>query len=255
MKATAGAIREDLIRQVERVRELLTAVAGGNSTDLRGERDYGEFRKRLMTDSVVAPRLPGFVKRCRTLGDFWTFIKPRIQTYQKRREFLLDQFDPLLTYLEAQEAVPSTEPVLGKLDSEHVQIALHRVATRVASDPESAMTAARTLIETVCKHILDDAGIKYDDKAELPKLYRQVAESLNLAPDQHTEGVFKQVLGGCTAVVEGLGSLRSRLGDAHGKSRKAARPAARHATLVVNLASAMCVFLVETRDARNAPSK
>ena len=57
------------------------------------------------------------------------------------------------------------------------------------------------------------------------------------------------------AVVEGLGSLRSRLGDAHGKGRKAARPAARHATLVVNLASAMCVFLVETWAARTPHSK
>ena len=245
----------DLIQQVERVRELLTAVATGNSTDPKDRHDYEEFRRGLMANAEVAPRLPDFVKRCRTLSDFWTFIKPRVKTYQERREFLLEQFDPLLTYLEGQETSLSAEPILAKLDSDHVRTALQKVAARTATDPEGAMTAARALVETVCKHILDDADIKYDDKAELPKLYRQVAESLKLAPDQHTEGVFKQVLGGCMAVVEGLGSLRSRLGDAHGKGRKAARPAARHATLVVNLASAMCVFLVETWAARGPHSK
>ncbi|WP_448090692.1 abortive infection family protein [Pseudomonas azerbaijanoccidentalis] len=29
--------------------------------------------------------------------------------------------------------------------------------------------------------------------------------------------MFKQFLGGCPAVIEGLGALRNRLSDAHGK--------------------------------------
>ena len=61
---------------------------------------------------------------------------------------------------------------------------------------------------------------------------------------QHTEKVFRQVLGGCTAVVEGLGSLRNKLGDAHGKGRLPVKPAPRHAELAVNLAGAMATFLV-----------
>ncbi len=251
MNIPTGKDRENLVEEIECFRALLTAFATGGDADTTTAPNYEGFRKRLMANAETAPRLPDFVKRCRTLSDFWTFIKPRVKTYQERREFLLEQFDPLLTYLESQGTSLSAEPILAKLDSDHVRTALQKVAARTATDPEGAMTAARALVETVCKHILDDAGIKYDDKAELPKLHRQVAESLNLAPDQHTEGVFKQVLGGCMAVVEGLGSLRSRLGDAHGKGRKAARPAARHATLVVNLASAMCVFLVETWVARS----
>ena len=86
----------DLIHQVERVRELLSAVATGSSTHVKDEAAYKEFRKKLMTNAVVAPLLPHFLERCRTLGDFWTFIKPRTKTYQERREFLLEQFDPLL---------------------------------------------------------------------------------------------------------------------------------------------------------------
>lgn len=251
--------RNDLIEQVECFRALLTAFATGGAVDQTTATNYESFRKILMA-SVESPRLPGFVKRCRTLGDFWTFIKPRVRTYQERREFLLEEFNPLLTFLEgdSQEPTPEAEPILSKLDSEHVRTAFTNATNRVASDPAGAMTAARTLVETVCKHILDDAGIAYDDAADLPKLYKLVARSMHLAPDQHTEEVFKQVLGGCTSVVEGLGALRSKLGDAHGKGRKAARPSARHAALVVNLASAMCVFLVETwvaRAARDAPAR
>jgi len=74
---------------------------------------------------------------------------------------------------------------------------------------------------------------------------------LNLAPSQHTAVVFKQILGGCQCVVEGLGTLRNRLSDAHGKGRTAVRPASRHAGLAVNLAGAMASFLIETWGTRN----
>lgn len=103
--------------------------------------------------------------------------------------------------------------------------------------------------EAVCKHILETSGTHYDDKDDLPKLYKQTAEQLNVAPSQHTEQVFKQILGGCTAVVEGLGSLRNRLSDAHGKGKAGAKPAARHAELAVNLSGALAIFLLATWEA------
>ncbi len=67
---------------------------------------------------------------------------------------------------------------------------------------------------------------------------------------QHTERVFKQILGGCQAVIEGLGSLRNRLSDAHGKGKAGVKPAPCHAELAVNLAGAMATFLIATWEAR-----
>ena len=49
-------------------------------------------------------------------------------------------------------------------------------------------------------------------------------------------------------MVEGLGTLRNKIGDAHGKGGKPVRPARRHARLAVNLAGAMATFMVETLD-------
>jgi len=69
---------------------------------------------------------------------------------------------------------------------------------------------------------------------------------LNIAPSQHAELVFNQILGGCTAVVEGLGALRNKLGDAHGAPPHAVKPAARHAQLAVDLAGAVAMFLFAT---------
>ena len=80
----------------------------------------------------------------------------------------------------------------------------------------------------------------------MPKLYKLTAEQLNLAPSQHTEKIFKQILGGCQTVVEGLGALRNKLGDAHGKGKRSVKPAARHAELAVNLAGAMATYLIRT---------
>jgi hypothetical protein len=105
-------------------------------------------------------------------------------------------------------------------------------------------------LETVCKRILDDAGEPYSDTEELPKLYATVAELLMLAPSQHSETVFKAILGNCQSVVNNIGSLRNKIGDAHGKGGKPVRPLARHAQLAVNLAGTMATFLVETWLAR-----
>jgi len=123
------------------------------------------------------------------------------------------------------------------------QIALERRT----SDPEGAITAAKTLLETVCKHILDAKSINYDSgKIELHELYKLTAESLNLSPSSQTKDIFKQVLGGCSAVVNGLGAIRNKLGDAHGKDSSAAKPASHHAELAVNLAGSMALFLVSS---------
>ncbi|WP_420196198.1 abortive infection family protein [Idiomarina xiamenensis] len=72
------------------------------------------------------------------------------------------------------------------------------------------------------------------------------AKELNLSPDQHNEQIFKQILGGCSGIVNGLGTLRNKLGDAHGKGKLPVKPQARHAELAVNLAGSMTLFLIST---------
>lgn len=105
---------------------------------------------------------------------------------------------------------------------------------------------ARTLLEDVCLHLLDRMGAPHNPKDDLPKLYHRLATLLNLAPAGHVEEIFKIILGSATSLVGALGRLRNEVGDAHGQGPGGWRPAARHATLAVNMAGGMALFLVQT---------
>lgn len=146
---------------------------------------------------------------------------------------------------------PSRDPLeaslserLSKVDSAHVRIAWQKALKRKGSDPEGAITAARTLLETVCKHILNHEGVAYSGNSDLPRLYHLTAEHLSLAPSQHTEKLFKSILGKCESIVSDLASMRNKLGDAHGKDQGTIQPDTVHAELAVNLAGSLSTFII-----------
>ncbi|WP_330085266.1 abortive infection family protein [Methylocystis iwaonis] len=126
---------------------------------------------------------------------------------------------------------------------------------RRATDPRAAITSARTLLEDTCKWILHEADEPFKDEDDLPVLYKRLAKVLKLAPDDHTEQVFKQILGSCQSIVESLGAIRNKLGDAHSQGPKRARPQTRHAELAVNLAGTMATFLIATWNMRQQNSE
>ncbi|WP_271606723.1 abortive infection family protein [Bradyrhizobium sp. CCBAU 11434] len=47
-------------------------------------------------------------------------------------------------------------------------------------------------------------------------------------------------------LVNGIGTLRNRLSDSHGRGGKPVKPSSRHASLAANTAGAIATFLVET---------
>jgi len=219
--------------------------------------EYSRLRLELLRDSTVRDLLPQFVGTCDELPKFWGFIKQEFSTYQERRMFIWKEFGSLIASLEqsiiaAQPADDDISAILVNFDTKHVHIAWQKALERRNEDPEAAITMARTLIESVCKHILDEAGVGHSDKDDLPKLYKETAKQLNMAPEQHQEDVFKQILGGCQTVIQGLGTLRNKLSDAHGKGKKAIKPSPRHAALAVNLAGSMAAFLVASWEERSS---
>jgi hypothetical protein len=245
------AKRHPLFDEIESLQNLVVSHATGGSED---EAEYTRLRQVVLSDGVLEPLAPRFIRTCRSLGQLWQFIKNKYSTYAERRTYLWDEFRPMLDTLERGGLSPSDAVVtdaLEKFDAAHVQAAWSKALDRRSSDPEGAITIARTLLESVCKHILEEGSVPYDDSPDISKLYKQTAEHLKLAPSQHTESVFKQILGGCTAVVEGLGALRNRLSDSHGKGKVGVKPAPRHAELAVNLAGALAVYLLATKQARD----
>lgn len=238
-------MNNDLINKVESLKIMLVSRAtGGEGNDAQ----YKNLRREMIAMPRIAKLLPQSVHVCRDLSEFWGFIKPKFDKYVDRREYLRTEFDPLLKLLESESRSPSDTAISATIavSSIYIQEAWQKALERRAVDAEGAITAARTLLESVCKHVLDSVGEPYDDTTDLPKLYALTSKQLNLSPSQHTEQLFKQILGGCQTVVEGLGAMRNRHSDAHGKGRAGTKPAPRHAELAVNLAGAMATFLLQT---------
>jgi hypothetical protein len=224
---------------------LLAACEGDRTSD----RLYRQLRGIILQEPTIKPLLPSFVRTSRDLNHFWSYIKGQSGQWEPRRVHVREAMTPLIDYLEGSNRTPAdaiVSEVLQSFDAEGVHGVWIKALGRRHADPEGAITSARTLLETVCKRVLDETGTEYDDKDDLPALYRVVATKLNIAPSQHTEETFKRILGGATSVVEGLGSLRNKVGDAHGRGKKAVRPSARHAQLAVNMAGTMATFIVET---------
>jgi hypothetical protein len=239
--------RTILDKVIELQEGLIAEVTGGVFKG--GDDRYRQLRREMANRGDVKGKLPDFVNRYQDLSQIWQFMKHKLAHYDERRVYIWDSFAPLIASLEAHDQSPGAPAITGRLDmldAEAVQAAWQKALDRRLADPEGAITAARTLLEAVCKHLLDDMSQPYDDKADLPKLYGLTAANLNLAPDQHTEKSFKAILGSCQSVVEHLGSLRNKISDAHGRGRRPIKPKPRHAELAVNLAGAVAAFLVAT---------
>lgn len=241
---------DDYERADALVHILIDRATGGSPSD----DEFLLLRRHFVDHPDWSSLLPRWFPSKRSVGQFWQYIKAKFPTYAERRQYLWEEFNPLLARLETGAATPAEGDIeggLGAFTSEEVSRSWRRMVNRVSTDPEGAITASRHLIETVLKHILDERLIPYDDeRIELPELFKKVQTELLLAPEQHQEQVFKQILGGCSGIVNGLGTMRNKLGDAHGRSAHRVRPLPRHARLAVNLAGSMALFLTDTHFAK-----
>jgi hypothetical protein len=87
----------DALEAVELLRKTLAEACTGGARD---DDTYRIVRQQLLNDPGLVNELPPFIRTCRTLDDFWHFIKPEFATYRDRREFLRIAFEPLCTTLE-----------------------------------------------------------------------------------------------------------------------------------------------------------
>lgn len=218
--------------------------------------EFKAAAQRMLSDPAARKLAPAFIKRCSTPDLLWGYLRSQATgsgSWAIRRGVMHDAVDPILDALADRDQHPADDLVaasLQRLDADSVRAAWTRALERRVTDPEGAITAARTLLESTCKTILDDRDVAYDDGADLPALYRSVQGALQLSPSDQTEDRFRAILGACTTVVKELGSVRNKHSDAHGSGRTTYRAAPRHAALAVNLAGSMALFLIETHEAR-----
>jgi len=117
-------------------------------------------------------------------------------------------------------------------------------ASRLPNNPASAITAARTLVEGVCKTILTELGQTPDSSGELTTLVKQARAALCIDATQGASQNVHQILSGLGQIVNGLAGLSNKAGDRHGLATGAKITDLSLAALAVHAAGTLSLFLV-----------
>lgn len=67
-----------------------------------------------------------------------------------------------------------------KFDIEYVLKECNRIEKEALTDPEDAITSAKSMVESTLKHILDSEGEKFNNNETLRGLYKKVSNIMNL---------------------------------------------------------------------------
>ena len=149
----------------------------------------------------------------------------------------------------------STSPAMLRAVEEHavvlefdsVQRDAERAVVQADTDPEGAITAACSMVESVCRCILQEMKVPLPAKKDISHLVGEVQRQLNISPARADLAPdVKQILGGLGNVAKGIGALRTHAGDAHGRDKGIIAADARLARLAIHAASTVSLFLIET---------
>ncbi len=167
-------------------------------------------------------------------------------------EIVLQGDQPRLVELGRSSAViVAITDKVATIDFDTVRRDIDRALKSADDDPEDAVTAACSIIESVCRSILVELQLGLPAKRDIDGLVKAVQEPLGLSPGRadlpdEIAADIRQVLGGLTSTAKGIGGLRTHAGDAHGRERGFKRIDGRIARLAIHGASTLALFLIET---------
>jgi len=171
-----------------------------------------------------------------------------LNDYLKLDGFTLRKNGELYRLASTQGLVRVSSPfhISGEPNQEFIEEQLKKCEYKISQrDYDGAITNARALLEAALLEVgrhLEQKHINYD--GDLVRLYKRIQKLLNLDPSEKSiSDSLKQVLSGLISIVNGLSSLRNKMGDAHARQYK---PLSHHAKLAVNSARTIVDFIFET---------
>jgi len=237
---------QDLLHNAERLKRICRARGTGNQPD---PLEYSECRGELLSDKRIEGVVPKFVTQCQNLDEFWEECKEHYDKWDDRREWIRSEFEPLITFIKelaSHVQVPIDTEGISVFGSDRIKDTYQKAYDRIENEPEGAITMARSLLESTCKHILSIKRQSCDKPEGLPKMYGRTLEALSVAPSDAQSDAFKKLLGGCSTIVNSIGQIRNDLSDAHGQGPDWVPAAQRHARLIVNASATVSSFLLDT---------
>jgi serine/threonine-protein kinase len=97
---------DDLVLQIEQFKMGLVSRATGGEFD---NEEYRRLRKLVMSIPESEKLVPRFLRLCRTVDDYWGFIKAQAPNYAERRQFLTNEINPILEFVEYEVGEGSLE--------------------------------------------------------------------------------------------------------------------------------------------------
>ncbi|MBM3744683.1 MAG: hypothetical protein FJW34_02665 [Acidobacteria bacterium] len=145
----------------------------------------------------------------------------------------------------------------------HVEQQVRSIEAAVVEKPGLAFDLAKTLVESVCKAVLSERTISYNEDDDLPTLFKTVSQFLPFLPRTASEeaGIRKslvQTLNGLHTAIHGICELRNQCGFAsHGSAEPRPAMESVQALLAAQAADTIVGFLyrVHRQDRPPQPSR
>lgn len=142
-------------------------------------------------------------------------------------------------------ATVSLESIIRERNLTALQAEFDRAIAQVESDPPAAITAACAIIESLCKVYIEQMRLTMPQDQSIRPVWRTVQQHLGLGPQSVVRNDMRQILSGLASIVEGVGSLRTHAGSAHGRGEAGVQINASHAQLAIHAASSLVHFVLE----------
>jgi len=174
----------------------------------------------------------------------WSPEQKRIRNVLARNG-LTYQLNGIVLKSGASPSSKTLAEILRTGDFAAIDSEFERALNSVETDPPSGITAASSLIEAICKTYIGEHNLQLPQKQNIRDLWRVVRDDLGFNPASISDDDLKRILSGLSSIIDGVGSLRTHAGSAHGRGPDSPILGAHEARLAINAAHSLSVFIME----------
>ncbi len=131
-------------------------------------------------------------------------------------------------------------------DFSSIEKEFERSLAHIDRDPHASITAASSIIESLCKTYIETFNIEMPNKQSIVPLWKTVQQHLGFNIDHNLEGDQRKIFQGLSSIVDGVGAFRTHIGSAHGRGIQPPQIAVAEARLAVNSAHTLVLFIMES---------
>ena len=136
-------------------------------------------------------------------------------------------------------------PSINTIDRSYIKDMAERAQEDIElGNFDSALTKARTLLEEVFCWAIERKGVQPSSSGDVGKLFSQVKCLYNIHADSTMDRRICDLVNGLNKIVDSIGQMRNKQGDAHGVGASRVNIEDYHARLAVNAAANVADFVL-----------